>query len=91
MNEALIPTAGSTAMADGAPIALPQLIVDAGPAVAERFLEFFAAQLANERTRAAYARAAGRFLTWCEVRGLSLRTLPPLHVSAYIRTHPSES
>jgi integrase/recombinase XerD len=69
------------------PMALPQLIVDAGPAAAERFLEFFAAQIANDHTRAAYGRAAGQFLTWCEARGLSLRALAPLHVAAYIRTH----
>jgi hypothetical protein len=32
-------------------MALPQLIADAGPAAAERFLEFFAAQIAIYRTR----------------------------------------
>lgn len=68
-------------------IALPRLIVDAGPAAAERFLEFFAAQIANDQTRAAYARAAGQFLAWCETRGLGLRAIAPLHVAAYIRTH----
>ena len=31
----------------------PGLIVDAGPAAAARFLEFFAARIANRRTRAA--------------------------------------
>ena len=72
---------------DTTAIALPQLVIDAGPDAVERFLEFFAAQLANDQTREAYARAAGQFLTWCEARGLSLRALAPLHVAAYIRTH----
>ena len=64
------------------------MIVDAGPVAVERFLEFFAAAIANGRTRAAYARAAGQFLAWCGARGLELRAIAPLHVAAYIRTHP---
>lgn len=43
--------------------------VDAGPVAVERFLEFFAAAIANGRTRAAYARAAGQFLARCGARG----------------------
>ena len=79
-------------------MALPAVIVDAGPASVERFLEFFAAQIAYARTRAAYARAAGRFLSWCAARGLGLRAIAlglraiaPLHVAAYIRTHPGSA
>ena len=64
------------------------MIVDAGPAAVERFLEFFAGRIANARTRAAYGRAVGQFLGWCEARGLRLRDVSPLHVAAYIRTHP---
>ena len=55
--------AGRTALARRGEVALPGLIVDAGPAAAEKFLEFFAARIANRRTRAAYARAVGQFLT----------------------------
>ena len=69
-------------------VALPAVIVDAGPAAVERFLEFFAAAIANDRTRMAYGRAAGQFLAWCGARGLGLRAITPLHVAAYIRTHP---
>ena len=72
-------------------MALPAVIVDAGPVAVERFLEFFAAQVANARTRAAYARAAGRFLSWCAARGLGLRAIAPLHVAAYIRAHPGSA
>ena len=72
----------------GAAVALPEVVVDAGPVAVERFLEYFAAAIANGRTRAAYARAAGQFLAWCGARGLELRAIAPLHVAAYIRTHP---
>ena len=89
MSEALVPVTRSTiAVAGTAAIALPQAIVEAGPVVVERFLEFFAGQIANDRTRAAYACAAGQFLDWCAARGLGLRAIAPLHVAAYIRTHP---
>ena len=64
------------------------MIVDAGPAAVGRFLEFFAGRIANARTRAAYGRAVGQFLVWCKERGLGLRDVSPLHVAAYIRTHP---
>ena len=72
-------------------MALPAVIVDAGPVAVERFLEFFAASIANGRTRAAYGRAVGQFLSWCAARGLGLRAIAPLHVAAYIRTHPGSA
>ena len=92
MSEALVPAADRREIArPGAAVALPEVIVDAGPAAVERFLEFFAAAIANDRTRAAYGRAAGRFLAWCAARGLGLRAIAPLHVAAYIRTHPGSA
>ena len=84
MSETLMPAVARA----GLPVALPAVIVDAGPAAVERFLEFFAAAVANDRTPAAYAQAAGPFLAWCAARGLALRQIAPLHVAAYIRTHP---
>ena len=72
-------------------LVLPRLIVDAGPVAVARFLEFFAARIANRRTRAAYGRAVGQFLAWCEARGLALEAVSPLHVAAYIRTHPGSA
>ena len=80
-----------TELAQRAELVLPQLIVDAGPAAVEKFLEFFAARIANRRTRAAYGRAVGQFLAWCEARGLGLTAVAPLHVAAYIRTHPGSA
>ncbi len=77
MSEALVPVAEPVDIARTGPaqrveIVLPRLIVDAGPAAVGKFLEFFAARIANRRTRAAYGRAVGQFLAWCEVRGLAL-------------------
>ena len=72
-------------------LALPRVIVDAGPVATGKFVEFFAGRIANARTRAAYARAAGQFLGWCEARRLRLEAVSPLHVAAYIRTHPGSA
>ena len=33
----------------------------------------------------------GQFLGWCEARGLRLGDVSPLHVAAYIRTHPGSA
>ena len=80
-----------TELAQRAKLVLPRLIVDAGPVAVARFLEFFAARIANRCTRAAYGRAVGQFLAWCEARGLVLEAVSPLHVAAYIRTHPGSA
>ena len=87
-TEALTPAAEpAIATGGGGQIVLPQVIVDAGPQAVGRFLEFFAGRIANARTRAAYGRAVGQFLRWCEARGLELSDVSPLHVAAYTRTH----
>ena len=44
----------------------------------QKFLEFFAARIANRRTRAAYGRAVGQFLAWCEALDLVLTAVSPL-------------
>jgi integrase/recombinase XerD len=67
---------------------LPSLIVNAGDNAAEKFIEFFTAQIRNRNTREAYARAVGQFMTWCEERGLALGTIRPVHVAAYIEKLP---
>ena len=58
-----------TELAQRAELVLPRLIVDAGPVAVGKFLEFFAARIANRRTRAAYGRAVGQFLAWCAGAG----------------------
>ena len=92
-TEALASVAAEPAVATGGAgeIVLPRVIVDAGLQATARFLEFFAGRIANARTRAAYGRAVGQFLGWCEARGLGLRDVSPLHVAAYIRTHPGSA
>ena len=90
-TEALVPAAPAITPGGRGEIVLPQMIVDAGPQATARFLEFFAGRIANARTRAAYGRAVGQFLGWCEARGLRLRDVSPLHVAAYIRTHPGSA
>ena len=63
MSEALVPVPvvdrREIARPGAAVVALPEAIVDAGPAAVERFLEFFAAAIANDRTRAAYGQGGG--------------------------------
>lgn len=71
--------------------AFPSLILEAGESAARRFVEFFTANIRNPNTREAYARAVSQFLTWCEARGLHLRDLNPVLVSAYIEELPTRT
>ena len=64
---------------------VPALIAGAGESAAWRFLEFFTVNIRNPNTRAAYTRAAGMFLRWCEDRAIAeLRLIQPFHVAGYI-------
>lgn len=63
---------------------VPAIFVDAGQSAGERFFEFFAATIRNPNTRRAYLQAALRFGGWCDVRGIALNALRPLHVAAYV-------
>jgi hypothetical protein len=51
---------------------VPVSVAQAGPSAAQRFLEFFAANIRNPNTRLVYARAVRDFFHWTEVRGLAL-------------------
>src|SRR5580698_8959445 len=52
---------------------------------AERFWEFFTANIRNRNTRRAYYKAACRFSDWCEGHGLpDLALVKPIHVAAFI-------
>ncbi|MBA4065645.1 MAG: integrase [Isosphaera sp.] len=66
---------------------VPAAVAAAGPAARFAWDEFFAGELANPHTRAAYARAARRFLGWCEAAGLALRDITPGHVGDYFAHH----
>ena len=63
---------------------LPAIVERAGPAAAERVLEFFTAHIRNANTRAAYAKAVTQFFTWCDQRGLELDEISPVAVAAYV-------
>jgi integrase/recombinase XerD len=68
----------------GTGIIVPSLIADLGDDATRRFLEFFTANIRNKNTRAAYARAVGQFLAWCEDRGVALRAVEPMLVAIYV-------
>ena len=63
---------------------LPSVIEREGKKTQKRFLEFFIANIRNVNTRAAYARAVGQFLQWCDKRSIALEEIEPMIVAAYI-------
>jgi site-specific recombinase XerD len=66
-------------------LVLPALIAGAGDRAAERYVEFFTAQIRNPHTRRAYGRAAAEFLAWCEQKHVpSVAAIKPTHVSTWI-------
>src|SRR5881398_3507760 len=64
---------------------VPALIADLGEAAGWRFVEFFTANINNDHTRRAYARACSQFFGWCETRGLTLGSIRPVHVAAWVK------
>jgi site-specific recombinase XerC len=64
---------------------VPALIADVGEAANWRYVEFFDANINNVHTCRAYARACNRFLAWCENRALSLTTIRPFDVAAWVK------
>ena len=81
-HDVILPVAGAPA-SPGA-LAVPGAVADAGEAAARRYIEFFTANIRNPNTRAAYARACGGFLAWCERLGLALPLIQPVHVAAWV-------
>ncbi|HEY1981703.1 MAG TPA: tyrosine-type recombinase/integrase [Xanthobacteraceae bacterium] len=65
---------------------VPALITDAGgDQTGWCYVEFFAANINNDHTRRAYARASSRFFAWCEQRGLTLTAIRPFDVAAWVK------
>jgi len=63
----------------------PELVRSARPAVARRFVEFFACRIRNRNTRLAYAHAVSRFLNELTERGVhDLARIRPTMVATYI-------
>ena len=74
----------TSALAD----AFPALLQRAGKAACFAADEFFSAKISNPHTRRAYARPVGRFLTWCEARGIELRQVTPGLAGRFIEELP---
>jgi site-specific recombinase XerC len=64
---------------------VPSLVTDLGDQAGWRYVEFFTANINNGHTRRAYARACSLFFAWCENRGLSLTTIRPFDVAAWVK------
>ncbi len=54
------------------------------PRFQESFLNFFAARLRNDNTRAAYLHNLRRLFYWMDINGLTLERLTPAHIGIYI-------
>ena len=80
---AIIPPGALTTPADT--YVVPALIADLGEQASWRYVEFFTANINNDHTRRAYARACARFFAWCEDRGLTLTAIRPFDVAAWVK------
>jgi hypothetical protein len=49
---------------------VPALVADLGDQANWRYVEFFTANINNDHTRRAYARACAGVFGWCDRRGL---------------------
>lgn len=63
---------------------VPAIVVERGKQAAWRYLDFFAANIRNPNTRAAYARSCSGFFVWCETLALALPGIQPVHVAAWV-------
>jgi integrase/recombinase XerD len=64
---------------------LQAILAKSGAHATRRFVEFFTVTIRNPHTRAAYSRAVGEFLDWCESRAIdSLDQIEPVVVAAWI-------
>ncbi|WP_026605536.1 tyrosine-type recombinase/integrase [Methylocapsa acidiphila] len=63
----------------------PTLVAASGERAAYRFLEFFTANIRNQNTRRAYARAAHEFFDWLAAKGVTrIAAIESVHVAAYV-------
>jgi len=75
---------GSLAVLCPSSAVMPILIASLGDQASWRYIEFFTANIRNPNTRRAYARACSRFFAWCKERGLTLTTIRPFDVAAWV-------
>ena len=64
-------------------VVLPAVVANAGRRAQEEFLNFFAAEIANDNTREHYLRDVARFGRWCDERGFRLEEVTTIHLAAY--------
>ena len=64
---------------------MPALIANLGDQAVWRYVEFFAANINNNHTRRAYARACSRFFASCEDRGVTIGSIRPFDVATWIK------
>jgi site-specific recombinase XerD len=65
---------------------LPAPLFAPTPRAAQRFVEFFTAQIENDHTRKAYLNATRRFAAWCQAHELGdLTQVQPFHVAAFVK------
>src|ERR1051326_2259564 len=79
---AIIPPGPLATLVEGQVV--PMLVAAVGDAAGWRYIEFFTANIRNPHTRRAYARACGRFFAWSEDRRLTLATIRPFDVAAWV-------
>ena len=80
-------TAPSASTVPAATAAIPAQIAGRGPEARETWLEFFAAQIRNPNTRAAYARAAYRLFDWLAEHGVTdVREIRSVHIAAWLES-----
>jgi hypothetical protein len=64
---------------------VPAIVAALGDQASWCYVEFFTANIANDHTRRAYARAYGRFFAWCEQCGLTLTAIRPFDVAGWVK------
>lgn len=65
----------------------PNLVAAGGTSAHFAWDEFFAAQIRNSHTRAAYGLAVRQFFAWLEPMGIPLTSIEPADVGAYFAEH----
>jgi site-specific recombinase XerD len=63
---------------------VPAVVTAAGAKATKRYIEFFTAEIRNPRTRRAYAGVIRKFFAWCERHRVTLESVEPVHVAAFV-------
>lgn len=75
------------ALTNGGESDVPAIVTSAGAAGRFAWEEYFRGRIRNSHTRVAYGHAVGRFLVWCEGKGIELGRVTPGDVGAYFDQH----